>query len=386
MLITLCKPTIHYLRYSQSLRCLSTSGRLSEAFETIDINFGIVHKKSSKRSENVKIENFNNTSRIKHLDRRFNILNGSHRRILDLGYVPGNWITYIRNRMAKIHNIDPDKVNKKCHILGFDFMFGAPPAGVSAIQGNIFSKSAQSLIIDYFKEAAWMELKHKLILQEDEVNPRSYFSKEQDEEVFINEIREIELGLNHYSTSPEKINELTKKRDLLLPDYRIDLVFQDLGKPGYQNFGFYSNSVSMPYIKYSHYESLNFAFENPNKANFDFLDASLILNCKLLKPGGKFVVRMNEVDPNDKEFELVREKLLKIFNSVLEVNNYATDNDKSLVQSFEKYFICDSKKDDHEYDPYELFAWQAPPEPVPVPIPEAETTNENNEQQQQQQQ
>ena len=41
--------------------------------------------------------------------------------------------------MAKLHNIsDPGKIHQKCHILGFDILFGSPPIGVSSIQGNIF--------------------------------------------------------------------------------------------------------------------------------------------------------------------------------------------------------------------------------------------------------
>lgn len=356
-MIGMYKLRICYFRTNTRVRWFSTTNRISEGLETINVNFGIVHEEGQSRSDRIKIYNFNNQSRIKHLDHQFRILNKSQTRILDLGYVPGNWITYIRNRMAKIHHINPEKINRKCHILGFDFMFGFPPAGVSTIQGNIFSKSAQSLIIDYFKEVAWTELKHKLYFKDDDIDPRSYISKEQDESLLMDEIKEIEAGLNHYSTSSDKKYELTLRRDLLLPDYRIDLAFHDLGKPSIQQSGFYSNSVSQPYVKYSHYDSLNFVYENPNKASFDFLDASLILNSTLLKPGGKFVVRMSEIDPDDKEFELVKSKLLGMFNTVLEINNYATDNDKALVQSFEKYFICNSKKEDHEYDPFELFAW-----------------------------
>ena len=348
-----------------------------KSFRTIDLTFGSHNHNNipNKRNEKIFFYNYDNTSKIKALDRQFKILNKSQTKILELGFIPSNWLIYIRDTMAKLHNIsDPGKIHQKCHILGFDILFGSPPIGVSSIQGNIFSKLAHKNIINHFKEISWTQLRDKRQLELD-IDPKSYFSREQDESMIIDkQIERIEAGLKNITMSDIKRQQLLDKRDSLLPDYRIDLILSDLSKPGYQQSGFYDLTETNPYHRYNNNKGLNHSILQPGKSNFEFLDAALLLSGDLLRPGGKFVARLNEIDPYDPEMYLLHEKLEKVFNDVLEIRNFGhttattttttittnnNDNDMSfLVQPpIEKYYICNDKKNDDEYDLYDIFKY-----------------------------
>ncbi|KAL6453953.1 MRM2 rRNA methyltransferase 2 [Candida maltosa Xu316] len=317
-------------------RHFSTTSRLLQV-ETVNLNIEISHHEAKLRKDKVTKYNNNNLARISQLDRRFNILNKSQTKIIDLGFVPGNWIYYIKNQMAKIHGVeDPDKIYQKCHILGFDILFGMPPPGVSCIQGNIFSKMAHQNIINHFREIALLE-NHR---QENEIDPKSYFLKEQDEDRIDKEIIK---------------KRLMSKRDIITSGHLVDLIVSDLGKPGPQQSGFYNYTETNPYLRYNNNAGLNHSIVDENNANFDFMDAALLLSCNILKPGGRFVARCGNADPNDPETELLHDKLTKVFHKVIEVNNFASDRNQSLVQSVEKYYICDIKKQDNEFDIYDVF-------------------------------
>ena len=96
------------------------------------------------------------------------------------------------------------------------------------------------------------------------------------------------------------------------------------------------------------------------------------MSCDLLRPGGKFVARLNEIDP-DPEMYLLHEKLEKVFNDVLEIRNFGhttattttttttttnnNDNDMSfLVQPPIENIIFAMIKI-HEYDLYDIFKY-----------------------------
>lgn len=335
-----------------------------KSFRTIDLSFGS-HDHTNipdKRKDKIFFYNYDNNSKIKNLDRRFKILNKSQTKILELGFIPSNWLIYIRDTVARLHNLsDPEKIHQKCHILGFDILFGSPPIGVSSIQGNIFSKLAHKNIVNHFKEISWTQLRDQRQLELD-IDPKSYFSREQDESMIIDkQIERIEAGLKNITMSQLKRQQLLSKRDSLLPDYRIDLILSDLSKPGYQQSGFYDLTESNPYYRYNNNKGLNHSILQPNKANFEFLDAALLLSCNLLKPGGKFVARLNEIDPYDPEMHLLHEKLEKVFNDILEIRNFGhinnNNNETSLLiqPPIEKYYICDGKKNDDEYDLNDIF-------------------------------
>ena len=86
-----------------------------KSFRTIDLTFGSHNHNNipNKRNEKIFFYNYDNTSKIKALDRQFKILNKSQTKILELGFIPSNWLIYIRDTMAKLHNIsDPGKFIK----------------------------------------------------------------------------------------------------------------------------------------------------------------------------------------------------------------------------------------------------------------------------------
>ncbi|KAG7663003.1 MRM2 [[Candida] subhashii] len=328
-----------------SIRCFTTS------HSTLAKHGQNSFAKKRSIEEIIKSHGIDSYNYLAELDRKFIIIDPSVKKVLDIGWVPGNWMEYTVHQLTHLHGIDGSLADSGCHVLGFDILFQTPPPGVSTIQGNIFSKSSQALVINHLKEFTWgQSLKVGLpkLQPEDTIEPKSYFTKEQEESMLDHKLDEVNKDLAHLNLSPKLPDS---ELDLQNVDFRTDLVISDLSKPGMQTDGFYSRSWSMPYNRLNNNSPLNNSVLSPGKASLDLADAALMLTCNALKPGGKFLLRLSRVFPHDKEIHLLNRRLNKVFKVVERINSHP----EIKAQPQDMIYLCKHKKQDGEYTISDIF-------------------------------
>jgi 23S rRNA (uridine2552-2'-O)-methyltransferase len=295
-------------------------------------------------------------SKLYRIDKEFNIFNENVKKVVDLGYAPGNWSSFAKFRMEQVHDLSEDNFNKTCHILGFDLVFATPPIGVSTIQGNIYSKFSHKNIINHFKEVALNEYERlqSQSSQKDELDT-SYYVKETSEPVIEDEdINKLSANLNKLTlmelSDYQKEQYRERQRSILQQlSYKPDLVLSDLAKPFMQQSGFFNNTFSRPYLRINSNEALNKPITDPLKSAIDLNDAALLLCCNLLRDGGAFVSRMSLVNHGDHELELYEERLRKVFNSV------DIRSGSKFEIGTEMFFVGRNKKRSEEFNISDVF-------------------------------
>lgn len=299
--------------------------------------------KVSSRQQKINDVNMTSQSKLYHIDNKFHIFNDQVTRVLDLGYVPGNWLEFAKFRLCSVYGLEEIDINDKCDLLGFDLLFDTPPLGTSSIQGNIFSKTSHKSIIQFFKDSALRRKEEniKKLSKVDELN-KSYFVKEQTE---------IEMIESHM-TNLKLDDEL---------DYKPQLILSDLAMPFNQERGYFNNTNTRPYLRFSSNEVLSRPMTEKVKSAIDLADATLVLTCDLLKDGGNLVLRLPAVDKDDDEFSVLLNRCRKLFSTVsswpqpletfLKQNPIVQQNDptayraRSSAKYRELFLICQDKKD-----------------------------------------
>lgn len=325
--------------------------------------------------------------KLRKIDTEFDIFRDVYK-VLDLGYSPGNWITYSKDRLSQIHNLNDTNFSKKCHILGFDLLNTTPPPAVSTIQGNIYSKLLHKSVLNHFIEIGLRKFE-----QSDEFD--SYFVKEMLEVENDKNVEKLvdsgsddvtlsmgkltlsdkgssnlmrNLSFKENKAKNEKIlvslsegelsylsedqqDQFHRNKLQILGDisYKPELVLSDLSLQLPQMNGYFNSTFTRPFTRFNSLKSLNKPITDATAASFDLNDAALMLTCSVLKPGGTFVTRLASVPRNTPEIELFRSKLKKVFNKV----NLVLGSDGDITE--EVFFIAREKKDDEEYKVNELF-------------------------------
>jgi len=359
---------------SSSLRCLARG---------IDIGPEQIKKPNTSkptRQERIDITNMTMQSKLFKLDNKFKIFNKNVTKVVDLGYVPGNWMSYSKFRLCLIHGLEEEKFTEKCHILGFDLLFGSPPQGVSAYQGNIYSKMAHRNIVNHLKEIALRERKNRIREQKAIPDPphrfkssqtNSYYVKEQSETLIESQLQKIGENLDDLKLDSEKLqkfNELKneklhkKTQNLSLEnestdslDYKCHVVLSDLSKPFIQQYGFFNQTHTRPYLRMGANDSLNKPYTDPLKATFDLADAALLLTCLVLRQDGTFVLRLSRIDLADPELSILQNRLERVFAEVVRWSNDGIVSSKE-EKILELFFICREKRTDEEANVREIFS------------------------------
>lgn len=335
------------------------------------------------RQQMVDEANMLHALKLHRLDQEFDLFKGVHK-VLDLGYVPGNWSSYTKYKLCLLHNLNDTDFNKKCHILGFDVLFGTPPEGISSIQGNIYSKLLQKNILNHFKEIALRKYEQgdhndsyfvkemKEYQLDREIEELTEKEKDESEEVNVSEvsdklaemelaentkeaddsIEDMTLGLTNLSLvdlSEKQQQKFHQRRKQVLQNlqYKPDLILADLCTPFMQQTGFFNNTNTRPYTRFNTREALNKPIVDPPKASIDLNDAALHMACNVLKPTGTFVTRLAKADILDPEVKLYENRLKKVFNNVNQRNGTAGTT--------EVFFVAKDKKTDDEFDIDTLF-------------------------------
>lgn len=297
------------------------------------------HKSKTKPSRQERIDrvNMRNRSKLQDLDNEFGIFNSGVTKVLDLGFVPGNWSEFARYRLCQVHGIDEDKFHEKCHILGFDILFSTPPLGVSCMQGNIFSKSAHDLIVMHFKDIALRKTVQSKDSDKNEVDEfqQSYYFKEQTESLIEQQVIDLSQGFG--------LLALTNKEKEI--GYKPDLILSDLSAPFMQEKGFFNNTNTKPYLRTAANPILSRTITDEEKAAIDSADAALILACDVLRKGGTLILRLSKVDPDDAEISLLQSRLDKVFNHVYKWNR-ASFFDEQSYKPQDVFYVCMDKTED----------------------------------------
>ncbi|KAI5963159.1 uncharacterized protein KGF55_002951 [Candida pseudojiufengensis] len=282
--------------------------------------------KKITRAEEAELQKIEDQKKLQFLDNKYDIINKDTKKVLDIGFAPGNWLNYMVDKLIQINQIKDNKLfSKKIHILGVDILFKNPPLGTSSIQGNIFSNFIHKNIIQHFKNIEINSFKYNLINEtQDQLIQKSYFEQESEESSASDEeMLKISNKLQNLSIS-EKFSG---------NDWKIDLVVSDLSKPKRQQSGFYDHTETHPYLRYNNNSGLNHSIMNPEKGNLDLADAAIILMQKILKPGGKFILKLSEINNEDPEIMIMKQKLMTMFKNV-----HITNLMKECI------FVCLGKK------------------------------------------
>lgn len=304
----------------------------------------VVDRNSSKkpsRQERIDRVNIGNRSKLQEVDNEFGIFNMGVTRVLDVGFVPGNWSEFARHRLCQVHGVDEEKFHEKCHILGFDILFGTPPLGVSSMQGNIFSKSAQELIAIHFKDIAFRRTVDERNTDDKllEEFRQSYFFKEQNESLREQQVNNISDDFERFT-----ITDPTNKRETEI-DYKPDLILSDLSAPFMQDKGFFNNTNTKPYLRTGANAILSRTITDEEKASIDLADAVIVLSCDVLKKGGNLVLRLAKVNPDDPEIGLLQSRLDKVFTHVYQWKGNGLFDDQNF-RARDSFYICMDKIDD----------------------------------------
>ncbi|KAG5419876.1 MRM2 [Candida metapsilosis] len=151
--------------------------------------------KKLSRKEEAEQQGIASRNRLQYLDLKYGIITPSTKKILDVGFAPGHWMSYVIDRISQLHNVEDTKLHTVgVHILGFDILFKNPPLGTSSIQGNIFSKLSHENIVQHFQEIAskqnQLQFAHEV---NDDINHKSYFAQEIDESQLAKKMEELTI-------------------------------------------------------------------------------------------------------------------------------------------------------------------------------------------------
>lgn len=174
MRMSLCKGFIRHFYVGQT-----SLARFSKVGSNVKTNI-----KKPTRQEKIDKANMFHQSKLYHIHNEFNLFNPAVTKVLDLGYVPGNWLSFAKFKLCEAHKLPESKLSEKCHLLGFDILFSTPPTGTSTIQGNVFSQSSHKLITNHFMNFA------KLKAYDTSPQP-SYFENEKVDSLITDEIDEL---------------------------------------------------------------------------------------------------------------------------------------------------------------------------------------------------
>lgn len=256
------------------------------------------------RRQKILNQNYAALSSIAQIDKRFSVFHSKVTKVVDLGYVPGNWLQYASERLQKIHGLDEDQILSKCTLLGLDLLCGGPIPGTITTQGNIFSQAVHNNVVGLLQEAAFRHMRAGVVRDPAE----SYISKEGEETSLENEVSGLGRAFAGESGDREKLRSLIGRQA-----YQADVVMLDLGVPYLQNSGFYNNTYGRPYIRSGTSEVLR---GKDSRASIDMAEAALILSFDALVKGGTFVVRLARVPHGDPELRLLCHRMDKVFEHV----------------------------------------------------------------------
>lgn len=367
-------------------RALSTSQAMAAKSVPLPINTYTTKPPSEgakplTRREVSALMNMDIQLKLYTIDTKYGVFHEGVSSVLDLGYVPGNWMEYTKARLIHLHGSEKDRIEdllpKGCHILGFDVLFSSPPTGVSTMQGNIYSKMAHRNVLNHFQEVAltrMMDDSHNIPGEAPNSElPISYFAKEQVESTILNQVSALAAdkplaadrngkgsgshdiaGLTSSFSKLDMRDEAMKQRALSGIEFRPDVVLSDLTRPFTQQSGFYSLTHTRPHMRFNSVLSLSKPYTDSAKAGLDLAAAGLLLCAKTLRPGGTFVLRLSAVVLGDPEIELLHSRLGGVFDSVIPSFDY-TDGELWRSAAPEVFFICRNKKDDANIDIDALF-------------------------------
>lgn len=305
-------------------------------------------KNKIPRLQRIDEANYYSLLTLQQLDAKYNIFSASVTKVVDLGFMPGNWLDYARYTLLAVHDVEPDKINTKCTLLGFDLLFGKPPPGTSSSQGNIFSQTAQSHIVDLLKEAALRRVQpEKGQVGQDYAN--SYLLKEIQETRIENELDALADAFSEYSLA-----DGVDYASIVGPGlYQADVITSDLSWPFLQDGGFWNNTMSRPHTRSSTNESLRRAIVHSEKSSIDLAEAALLLCGDALAKNGTFVVRLAKVDLADPELSLLESRLQKMFTSVSRWS--PTGVVSSQFPLLQDLYMVGHNKKDYFADKYDIF-------------------------------
>ncbi|KAI5968113.1 hypothetical protein CANMA_002615 [Candida margitis] len=267
--------------------------------------------KKLSRKEEAEQYRIASRNRLQHLDLKYSIVTASTKKILDIGFAPGHWLSYLVDRVCQLHEVEDTKLHTVgVHILGFDILFKNPPLGTSSIQGNIFSKLSHDNVIQHFSEIPSKQSQLQLqVGVNEEIDHKSYFAQEIDESQLTKSLGQLAISEKTESASKESAG-----------NWKVDLVISDLARPGRQQSGFYDYTETNPYLRYNNNKGLNHSIVNPKKGNLDLADGAILLMLKVLRPGGKFILKLTDIDNDDEEIRSMKKSLSVIFKEVHEIN------------------------------------------------------------------
>lgn len=291
------------------------------------------------RKQKIFEQNLQSQSTLAQIDHRFNILNERVTKVVDIGYVPGTWLQYAKERLLQIHEVELEAVSSKCTFIGTDLLCGDPIPGVVTTQGNIYSQSVHDNVVALLKESAFRRM-YPAAPQTSLASETSYLLKELLETSLESELDGLAAAFNEFT-----VDDGNEMKNLIGPKmYQANLVLSDLAAPFLQNSGFYNNTYGRPYIRSSNNQVLRHASTTAEKAPIDLAEAALLLCFDALVKDGTFVARLAKVDLSDPELTLFQSRLEAVFHKVYKWNPRGkTTSDQPHVDDL--YFICKSKRD-----------------------------------------
>lgn len=274
---------------------------------------------------------------IAQIDHHFSIFNENVTKVVDVGYVPGTWLEYAKEKLLQIHNVEPDAINTKCTLIGADILTGSPISGTITTQGNIYSQSVHDTIVSLLKESEFRRINSAGASPDPST---SYLTKELEETQLESELDDLTAAFNEFS-----IDDREQIKKLMGPKmYQADLIMSDLASPFLQTAHFFNNTFSRPYIRSSTNPVLRQPIVNPQKASIDLAEAALLLCIDALVKDGTFVARLAKVDFADPEVELFHSRLEKVFRNVQRWNpRDRVSSQRSHIDDL--YFIGKLKRD-----------------------------------------
>lgn len=315
--------------------------------------YALIFARKPTRKEKIYEQKLQSQSNIAQIDHHFSIFNENVTKVVDVGYVPGTWLEYAKEKLLQIHNVDPEQINSKCTLIGTDILCGSPIPGIIATQGNIYSQAAQSNVISLLKEAAFRRMYSQADFEIENAG-FSYLLKEIQESHLESEINGLTAAFNEFI-----INDEAELKKLMGPKlYQADVIMSDLAFPFLQNIGFYNNTYARPYIRSSTNELLRQPLSNAEKASIDLSEAALILCFDALVKNGTFVTRLAKVNLADPEIDLFQSRLERVFKFVRRWNPRGRTTSES-TEIDDLYFICKFKRD-YSVDKHAVFGIQKP--------------------------
>ena len=274
--------------------------------------------KKPTRADRINRSNMASHAKLYHLDNQFKLFNPLINTVLDVGFVPGNWSQFAKFRLCQVHGLEESQFSSKCHILGFDMLFGQGPFGVSTMQGDIYSNSSHIGIQNHFREQYVQRLQRNKSAE-----PEAYFAKEQQQVELVSELQKLNINLDS--------------------DWKPQLMMSDLAAPFLQDRGFFNNTQTRPYMRTGAHANLGRPSKGDLKSYLDLADAALVLACSTLAKKGLLLLRLAKVFDNDPELALLHQRLGRVFK---QVTPWASESAVRQHNIQERFFVCHGKLND----------------------------------------